>query len=88
MKKYGLILVVCLMISSILLCACTVKPKKSAINYKRKLEKYLPSETPQSKTVNDHKTATIDLSEGPKLKYDAKMGPQDLNFDFKIQNPY
>ena len=30
----------------------------------------------------------IDLSEGPKLRYDSKFGPKDLNFDFKIINPY
>ena len=32
--------------------------------------------------------ATIELSEGPKLRYNANFGPRDLNFDFKIINPY
>ena len=31
---------------------------------------------------------TIDLSEGPKLKYDAKFGPKKLDFDIKIVDPY
>lgn len=79
MKKYSL-LVVCLLISSVILSGCNVQPAKSPIKYKRKLEKYLPNET--------HKAATVDLSEGPKLKYNANFGPQDLNFDMKIVTPY
>jgi hypothetical protein len=31
---------------------------------------------------------TVDLSEGPKLKYDANLGPKNLNFDIKIVDPY
>ena len=79
MKKYGLF-IVCLIISSVFLSACTTTPK-SPIKYERKLEKYLET---------DHKNTggTVDLSEGPKLKYDAKFGPRDLNFDIKIVNPY
>ena len=38
--------------------------------------------------THEVKGGTIDLSEGPKLRYDAKFGPQDLNFDIKIINPY
>ena len=78
MKKYGL-LVVCLLISSILLSACNTMPN-SPIKYERKLGKYFESE----KKVG----GTIDLSEGPKLRYNANFGPKDLNFDFKIINPY
>lgn len=79
MKKYSL-LIVCLLISTALLSACTTTPK-SPIKYERKLGKYFEQEqqTP---------AGTIDLSEGPKLKYDAKFGPKDLNFDIKIINPY
>ena len=79
MKKYGL-LIVCLLASSILLSACNFSPK-SPINYERKLGKYFEQE---ERTIG----GTIDLSEGPKLRYDAKFGPRDLNFDFKIINPY
>lgn len=79
MKKYGL-LIVCLLISSFLLSACSVTPK-SPINYERKLGKYFEEE-------NQHVGGVVDLSEGPKLRYNAKFGPKDLNFDIKIINPY
>ena len=79
MKKYGL-LVVCLLISSVLLSACNTVPN-SPIKYERKLGKYFESEKQQV-------GGTIDLSEGPKLRYNANFGPKDLSFDFKIINPY
>lgn len=79
MKKYGL-LIVCLLTSSLLLSACNTTPK-SPINYERKLGKYFENE-------KQHLGGVIDLSEGPKLKYNAKFGPKDLNFDIKIVNPY
>lgn len=79
MKKYGLI-IVCLLVSSTFLSACT-SVAKSPIKYERRLGKYLESETQKP-------TGVVDLSEGPKLKYNAKFGPKDLNFDFKIINPY
>lgn len=79
MKKYAL-LIVCLILSSILLSACDSTPK-SPIKYERKLGKYFESENSSSGGV-------VDLSEGPKLRYNANFGPQDLNFDIKIINPY
>jgi len=79
MKKY-LLLVVCLLVSSVLLSACSKAPD-STIKYERKLGKYFESE-------NKPQGGMIDLSEGPKLNYDARLGPNDLNFDFKIENPY
>lgn len=79
MRNYGL-LIVCLLISSVLLSACNAAPT-SPIKYERKLGKYFESE-------NKSAGATIDLSEGPKLRYNAYFGPKDLNFDFKIINPY
>ena len=79
MKKYGL-LIVCLLVSSILLSACDTMPK-SPIKYERKLGKYFEED-------NQRIGGFIDLSEGPKLKYNAKFGPKDLNFDIKIVNPY
>ena len=79
MKKYGLI-IVCLLLSSVLLSACNVAPD-SPIKYERKLGKYFESE---QKTP----VGTVDLSEGPKLRYNANFGPKDLSFDFKIINPY
>ena len=79
MKKYGL-LIVCLLISSVLLSACDTIPK-SPIKYERKLGKYFEEENP-------HFGGVVDLSEGPKLKYNINLGPRDLNFDFKIEDPY
>ena len=81
MKKYSL-LVGCLVISSMLLSACTNEPQQT-IKYERKLGKYFEAEG-----ENKPQGGTIDLSEGPKLRYDAKFGPKDLNFDIKIINPY
>jgi len=79
MKKYSL-LVVCLLAISILFCGCNFEPR-SPIKYERKLGKYFEEE---NKAIG----GMIDLSEGPKLRYDSKFGPKDLNFDFKIINPY
>ena len=78
MKKYGLF-IVCLLISTTLLSACNTTPK-SPINYERKLGKYFEADETFGRT--------IDLSEGPKLKYDRYFGPRELNFDIKIVNPY
>ena len=79
MKKVAL-LIVCLLIFSVCLSACNFKPN-STIKYERKLGKYFESE---QKTTG----GMVDLSEGPKLRYNADFGPKDLNFDFKIVNPY
>ena len=80
MKKYSLF-IVCLLVSIFFLSACSATPK-SPIKYERKLGKYFESEK------NKNQGGTVDLSEGPKLRYDAKFGPQELNFDIKIINPY
>ena len=80
MKKISL-LIMCLLIISVLFSACTTMPK-SPIKYERKLGKYF------EKTENKPTGGMIDLSEGPKLRYNANFGPKDLNFDFKIINPY
>ena len=69
--------------TGVLLSGCTVKSNKQTINYQRKLQNYLPSGT-----TGQRPTGMIDLSEGPKARYDAKLGPHDLNFDIKISNPY
>lgn len=80
--KNHILLIVCLLTSSVLLTACNVGTSSSSmVKAQRRLEKYLPSENkPQGKVV--------DLREGPNLRYDSKFGPKDLNFDFKIINPY
>ena len=79
MKKYCF-LVLSLFILSVLLTACAKVPN-STIKYERKLGKYFDSE---KKSDGDF----VDLSEGPKLKYNINLGPKDLNFDFKIEDPY
>lgn len=79
MKKIGL-LIVFLLISLMLFSACKTQPQ-SPIKYERKLGKYFEADKNQP-------GGTIDLSEGPKLRYDAKFGPKELNFDIKIVNPY
>lgn len=81
MKKYSL-LIVCLIVLSFLLSACKTMPN-SPIKYERRLGKYFETD---EKTKQQG--GMIDLSEGPKLRYDAKFGPKDLNFDIKIVNPY
>ena len=80
MKKYGLLIVYLLAIS-IFLSACSTT-SNSPIRYERKLGKYFESEE------NKPAGGMVDLSEGPKLRYNANFGPRDLNFDFKIINPY
>jgi len=84
MKKCGLLILCLLMLFSVFfLTACKSHPKKQTINYQRRLEKYLPSEQTSAKSGGG-----IDLSEGPKLKYDASFGPKEVNFDVKVVNPY
>ena len=80
MKKYCLFLV-CLILSSVLLSACNTKPKASMVKAERRLEKYFQTDKSPSGAV-------VDLSEGPRLQYDRKFGPKDVNFDVKIVNPY
>lgn len=81
MEKYCLF-IVCIITASFLFSGCNTKQSNNTINYHRRLEKYLPSEKVQNSG------GVVDLSEGPKTRYDAKFGPKDLNFDIKINNPY
>lgn len=85
MKKFGLV-ILCLIFlcSAMCLTACKKRPKQQTINYQRKLEKYLPAENTSQKTQGGR----VDLSEGPKLRYEANFGPREVNFDVKVVNPY
>ena len=68
---------------SCLVSACAPKkPKANMIQSQRRFAKYVEPQT--SKTS----TTAIDLSEGPKLRYDATFGPGSINFDIKIVDPY
>lgn len=82
MKK---IIVFLMMLSFISVCttACTNqgKTKPNMIQSKRRFAEYV--EGPQQKNPN-----AVDLSEGPKLRYDARFGPQNLDFEMKIVDPY
>ena len=61
--------------------ACNIKQDTPMIKSQRRLEKYI-------QPTDDKPSGMVDLSEGPKLRYDAYFGPKALNFDFKIENPY
>lgn len=84
MKKVCIVLL-CLgiIVAGVLFSGCTLKNNRQTINYQRRLQNYLPNET-----AGHRPTGTIDLSDGTKTRYDANLGPQELNFDIKIQNPY
>ena len=66
---------------SLCVSACNFQPDNSMVKTQRRFAKYI---IPQK----EKQGGVIDLSEGPKLNYDAYFGPQKLNFDFKIINPY
>lgn len=82
MKKFCIFL---LMVSFILTgtTACTHKKKPNMVQSQRRFAKYVE---PQSGNTNA--TGTIDLSEGPRQNYDRNLGPQNINFDIKIVDPY
>ena len=82
MKKFVFVLA-CVLVANMFLTACTMH-KTQTINYNRRLQKYLPAETSKQRPTG----VTVDLSEGPRLKYEGNLGPNDLNFDIKIKNPY
>ena len=80
MKKIcGLIIFATIM--SLCLSACDTKPQASMVQAQRRFAKYVE---PQKNTEG----RVIDLSEGPKLRYDANFGPKSPEFDIKITNPY
>ena len=85
MRKFC-VLLVCLIIPPMLMSACNSTPNNSIVNAQRRFAKYLPDSNTKEK--NSSTGEFIDLSEGPKLKYDAKLGPSDINFDFKINTRY
>jgi len=84
MKKFA-ILLICLIFSMCFLTACKIKKDVNTINYNRRLEQYIPSEKTNSRSAV---SGVIDLSDGQKVRYDGKLGPSDVNFDFKIKSQY
>ena len=81
MKKICIILLMVLFLITIFSTACNKSTKASMVQAKRRFAQY----TEPPKSTNN---SVIDLSEGPKLNYDANLGPKKLNFDFKIVDPY
>ena len=60
--------------------ACSKKPRQNMIQSQRRFAKYIE---------HDYRGVdVIDLSEGPKLRYDANLGPSNPNFEIKIVDPY
>ena len=82
MKKFY---VFCLMLIFISVCttACNMQKsqKSNMVQSKRRFANYM-----DGSQVKDPRK--IDLSEGPKLKYDKHLGPQNPEFDIKIIDPY
>lgn len=72
-------LILSLSVLSFCVSACTVKQSGSMIKSKRRFVEYI-------EPVKH--TGIVDLSEGPKLRYDANFGPHSPEFDIKIKNPY
>lgn len=77
------------MIATMFLTACTSKQPQSMIKAKRRLAEYLPNENSSyGGSTSKPTSGVIDLSEGPRLKYQADFGPKNLDFDIKIESSY
>lgn len=81
MKKICIITLLLLFFVTIFASACNKAPKASMIQAKRRFAQY-------TYIQNTKHQGVVDLSEGPKLNYDRDLGPQKLNFDIKIVDPY
>jgi len=73
--------ILCALMVSVFVSACNTKPTTSIVKSQRRFAQYVE---PQ----NTKPAGVIDLSEGPRLKYEAVFGPKSPEFDFKIKNPY
>ena len=62
-------------------CKVTTKQKPNMIQSKRRFAEYVGPQGNLNKNV-------VDLSEGPRQNYDARLGPQNINFDIRIVDPY
>ena len=82
MKKF-LTFIILLIFVCFFATSCTYRngQKQNLIQSKRRFANYV--EGSQQSDPN-----RIDLSEGPKLQYDQKLGPKNLDFDIKIIDPY
>ena len=82
MKKICIFLLMMSLFSCFVSACAPKKPKANMIQSQRRFAKYVE---PQTRGTSP---ASIDLSEGPKLRYDATFGPNNINFDIKIVDPY
>lgn len=80
MKKICSLIILAFVIS-VCASACNVQPPASMVKSQRRFAKYV--EPP-----NNVQGGVVDLSEGPKTRYEANFGPKALDFDIKIRNPY
>lgn len=83
MKKIISFLLMLSFIASVTSACAPHKQKPNMIQSKRRFEKYVSPQAQQQSSGS-----SIDLSEGPKTNYNHKLGPNDLNFDVKIVDPY
>ncbi|MBR6127115.1 hypothetical protein IKQ21_05465 [bacterium] len=81
MKKICTFLILLSLVSVLTAGCATNSNKPNMIQSKRRFAEYVE---PQGNVNKD----VIDLSEGPKQNYNAQLGPQNLNFDIKIVDPY
>ena len=81
MKKLWTVILVSAFFGTFTTACTSGVPKQNMIQSKRRFAEFV--EPQQQNDPN-----RIDLSEGPKLRYDANLGPKNLNFDIKIVDPY
>ena len=82
MNKFCICIIILAFLSIITTsCSSVNSEKPNLIQSKRRFAEYLDPQ--EEKNPN-----AVDLSEGPKLRYDANFGPKKLDFDIKIVDPY
>ena len=81
MKKICIFILITVLCCPILSgCSKSTHVKQSMIHSQRRFANYMDSKVARKNVV--------DLSEGPRLRYDATFGPINPNFDIKIVDPY
>ena len=81
MKKFTFVLTSLLMLC-FACCGCSLQ-NDSSLKYESKVKRYMQNYKPYSSD-----SMTVDLSEGPRTKYDDNSNSGGLNFDIKVIAPY
>lgn len=81
MKRFTVLILLFVFIVTMFVSACTKMQKTPLIQSRRRFAEYME---PQKSSI----PGAVDLSEGPRQKYEANFGPQNLNFDIRIVDPY